>query len=216
REQIGERDNDGVGVALLALDVEKAFGSRAAGLIDDDERLRGKLVLLSDAGDEPRHLVGAAARAGRHDDLNRFRRLPRRHLRDRRPREEGEPCESTNGPRPAKSHMRPLLRRAWARHIVRNYRRLAPGDQEHPWPNRHGRARRRARPSHRSRIVYFPAPSFQNGMTPGISHLFHISSTLAWKYPRSSSVKWANRPCLSRYSRTGFRGRPSTMALVLP
>ena len=28
---------------------------------------------------------------------------------------------------------------------------------------------------------YFPAFSFQKGITPGISHLVHISSTFAWK-----------------------------------
>src|SRR5712692_2105586 len=60
------------------------------------------------------------------------------------------------------------------------------------------------------------ASSRRNGTTAGISHFSHISSTFFWKYSRSSSMKWAKRPCLSRYSRTGFRARPSTIALVLP
>jgi hypothetical protein len=33
----------------------------------------------------------------------------------------------------------------------------------------------------RAERSYLPGRSFQNGMTPGISHLFHISSTFAWK-----------------------------------
>ena len=38
---------------------------------------RGReLVLLGDAGDEAGHLVGAAARAGRDDELDRLGRLP--------------------------------------------------------------------------------------------------------------------------------------------
>ena len=44
-----------------------------------------------------------------------------------------------------------------------------------------------------------------NGITPGMSHFSHISSIFAWKYSKSSSMKWAKRPCLCRYSRTGLR-----------
>jgi hypothetical protein len=49
------------------------------------------------------------------------------------------------------------------------------------------------------------AGALRNDTTPGISQFSHISSTLAWKYARSSSVKCAKRPCFRRYSRTGFR-----------
>src|SRR2546422_339879 len=56
----------------------------------------------------------------------------------------------------------------------------------------------------------------RKGTTAGISHFSHISSTFFWKYSRSSSVKCAKRPCFKRYSRTGLRSRPSTIALVLP
>src|SRR5881628_2864479 len=45
----------------------------------------------------------------------------------------------------------------------------------------------------------------RNGTTAGISHFSHISLTFFWKYSRSSSMKWAKRPCFRRYSRTGLR-----------
>src|SRR3989441_9749641 len=56
REEVGERDDQGVGVALLSLDVEEALGAGAAGLVDDDERSWRELVLLGDARDQARHL----------------------------------------------------------------------------------------------------------------------------------------------------------------
>src|SRR5207249_4269094 len=40
-----------------------------------------------------------------------------------------------------------------------------------------------------SRAGMAVSASFRNGMTPGISHFSHISSTLLWKYSKSSSVK---------------------------
>src|SRR2546426_4501568 len=76
REEVGERDDQGVGVALLSLDVEEALGAGAAGLVDDDERSWRELVLLGDARDQARHLVSPAPRPGGHDELDRFRRLP--------------------------------------------------------------------------------------------------------------------------------------------
>src|SRR5439155_25341290 len=74
--EVGERDDQGVGVALLSLDVEEALGAGAAGLVDDDERSWRELVLLGDARDQARHLVSPAPRPGGHDELDRFRRLP--------------------------------------------------------------------------------------------------------------------------------------------
>src|SRR5207245_8976617 len=76
REQIRERDDDRVVVALLALDVEEALRASAAGLVHDDDRAGRELVLLGDAGDQARHLVGATAGPGGHDELDRLRRLP--------------------------------------------------------------------------------------------------------------------------------------------
>ena len=61
-EKVGERDDDGVGVALFALDLEEAFGARPARLVYGDQGTRRELVLLGDSRDQPGHLVGAAAR----------------------------------------------------------------------------------------------------------------------------------------------------------
>jgi hypothetical protein len=49
----------------------------AARLVDDDQRLLHQLVLDDDALDQARHLVGTAAGAGGHDELDRFAGLPR-------------------------------------------------------------------------------------------------------------------------------------------
>src|SRR5882724_1963775 len=70
-EQVRERDDDRVRVTFLLLDVEEALGARAARLVDRDERLRRKLVLLGDAADQPRHLIRASARSGGDDELDR-------------------------------------------------------------------------------------------------------------------------------------------------
>src|SRR4029077_589803 len=40
--------------------------------------------------------------------------------------------------------------------------------------------------------------SLLKGITPGISHLVHMSSILLWKYSMSSFVKWAKRPCFNK------------------
>jgi hypothetical protein len=63
-EQVGQRDDDLVRIALGALDVEEALGAGAAGLVDDDQRLLHQLVLDDDALHQARHLVGAATGAG--------------------------------------------------------------------------------------------------------------------------------------------------------
>ena len=66
------------GLPFERLHVEKAFAAGAAGLVDDDHRLLHQVVLGDDALDDARHLVGAAAGAGRHDEFHRPRRLPGR------------------------------------------------------------------------------------------------------------------------------------------
>ena len=58
-------------------DVEEALGAGAAGFVDDDERLRHQVMLLHNALDHAGHLIGAAAGAGRDDEFDRARRLPR-------------------------------------------------------------------------------------------------------------------------------------------
>ena len=58
------------GLSLRALDVEEALAAGAAGLVDHHHRLLHQIVLGDDALDGARHLVGAAAGAGRHDDLD--------------------------------------------------------------------------------------------------------------------------------------------------
>src|SRR6185312_1324397 len=77
REQVRQRDDDLVGIALRALHVEEAFGAGAAGLVDDDHRLLHQVVLGDDALQEARHLVGAASGAGRDDERDRLGGLPR-------------------------------------------------------------------------------------------------------------------------------------------
>ena len=80
------------------LDLEEAFGAGAAALVDGDHRLLHQVVLGDDALDEARHLVGAAAGAGRDDELHGLGRLPacaaagrRRQARQRRQRH-GSQC----------------------------------------------------------------------------------------------------------------------------
>ena len=85
-EQVGQRDDDLVRVALGVLDFEEALGAGAARLVDDDQRLLHQLVLDDDALDQAGHLVGAAAGAGGHHELDRLGRFPCR-LRGRCERE---------------------------------------------------------------------------------------------------------------------------------
>ena len=172
REQIGQRDDDGVGVTLLALDVQEALRPGAARLVDDDERFGRKLVLLGDARDEPRHLVGATARPRRDHELDGLGRLPRhRRLSHRQDDQRNEHArEPSPEPSPETS---PLTLHA----VVLPVSGLVEG-----WCQK-----TRARPRSAGLALaarandYFPAFSFQKGITPGISHLSHISSTFAWK-----------------------------------
>src|SRR5882724_7388452 len=66
-EKVGERDDDGMGVALFALDLEEAFCARSARLIYGDQRTRREFMLLGDSRDQPSHLIGTAAGASRDD-----------------------------------------------------------------------------------------------------------------------------------------------------
>ena len=85
-------------IALGALDLEKAFGTGAAGFVDHDQRLFHQLVLDDDALNQPRHLVGASAGTGRHHELDWLGRLPgrvrwrgHRHHRRRERRSRSQP-----------------------------------------------------------------------------------------------------------------------------
>ena len=69
-EQVGQRDDELVRVAARGLHVHQPFDARLAGLVDDVDRLRRQLVLGHQLLDQPRHLVGAAAGAGRHHQLD--------------------------------------------------------------------------------------------------------------------------------------------------
>ena len=95
-EQVGQRDDDLVRVALGALHFEEALGTGAARLVHDDQRLLHQLVLDDDALDQACHLVGAAAGTRGHHELDGFRRLPgrlrRRCEREHRRAEQG--CKS--------------------------------------------------------------------------------------------------------------------------
>jgi hypothetical protein len=76
RKEIRQRDDDLVRVALRLLYGEKTLGAGATRLVHRDQRLLHQIVLGDDALNQPRHLVGAAAGAGRNYELDRFGRLP--------------------------------------------------------------------------------------------------------------------------------------------
>jgi hypothetical protein len=67
---------ESVMIAARCLEVEEAFAAGAARLVDDDHRLLHQTVLGDDALDRPRHLIGAAAGAGRNDELDGPHRFP--------------------------------------------------------------------------------------------------------------------------------------------
>ena len=211
REEVGQGDDDRVGVALLALDVEEALRARAARLVHDDERPRRELVLLGDARDQARHLVGAAAGARRDHELDRAWSAPRP------PRAGGPPSRTSARPATSRRHRSTSP-------CEPPRRRGCDGSTSRRSGSRYGAARRLAgsglrRPvsSPASRSVGYRArrPS-GTGSRPGSPTCPTSRRPWPGSTSRSSSVKWAKRPCLSRYSRTGLRGRPSTMALVLP
>src|SRR5205807_8508140 len=217
REEVRQGDDDRVGLTLLALDVQEALGAGSARLVDDDERARRELVLFGDAGDQPRHLVGATAGPGGHHELDRLGRLPGdggRGSRDQQREEKGDDCVELHcsllcsGPGPESM--------SYGIRIEHVYKGPGPVVRARPYRLRAPR-RSHGRSGHYfADSAAFVASRRRNGTTAGISHFSHISSTFAWKYARSSSTKWANRPCFRRYSRTGLRARPSIIALVLP
>src|SRR5919106_3835005 len=65
-----------MGIAGVSLDVEEAFSAGAPGLVDHANRLAHRVVLLDDALNHARHLVGPAARACGDDELDRLRGFP--------------------------------------------------------------------------------------------------------------------------------------------
>src|SRR5262249_2376991 len=174
----------------------------------EEEGRGGELVVFGDAGDEPGHLSGAPSRAGGDDEFDRFGRLPCRDGRGRR-RHQRHQNQTQPGreSRALSLHRNSLLETA-------SSNKAGPDAPSRPAPSLVmdvGIAS-----AYFPSTAALPASRRRNAIRAGISHFCHISSTLAWKYPRSSSVKWAKRPCLRRYSRTGLRARPSTRALVLP
>ena len=84
-EQVRQRDDDLVRISGRRLHVEEAFAAGAARLVDHDHRLLHQIVLGDDALDRARHLIGAAAGAGRNDEFDRARRLPGRGRGNRDP-----------------------------------------------------------------------------------------------------------------------------------
>src|SRR5262252_270360 len=78
REQVRQGDDKDVGVSVLALDVEKAFGASAPRLINGDKWLRRQVMLANERSDEPRHHIRTAARASRDDQFHRFLGFPGR------------------------------------------------------------------------------------------------------------------------------------------
>src|SRR5262249_10543823 len=71
------RDDQLVRITARALHVEEAFAAGTARLVDHHHRGGHQVVLGDDALDHTGHLVGAAAGAGRNNELDRPRRLPR-------------------------------------------------------------------------------------------------------------------------------------------
>jgi hypothetical protein len=61
---------------FAVLDVQEPFGARAAALVDHHHRRLHELVLRHDALNQSRHLVCAAAGAGRDNELNGLCRFP--------------------------------------------------------------------------------------------------------------------------------------------
>src|SRR5215831_5447376 len=67
-----------MGISVLALDVEKAFGASAPRLIDGDKRLWRQVMLANEGSDEPRHHIRTTARASRDDQFYWFLGFPGR------------------------------------------------------------------------------------------------------------------------------------------
>ena len=79
-EQVRQGDDNDVGVSVLALDIEKAFGPSPPRLIDGDKWLRRQVMLAHEGSDEPRHHIRTTARASRDDQFHRFLGFPGRDV----------------------------------------------------------------------------------------------------------------------------------------
>jgi len=77
-EEVRQRDDDLVLFAVGGLHFKEAFGARTTRFVDDDHRLVHQRMLLDNALKHPGHLIGAAAAAGRHDELDSLGRRPLR------------------------------------------------------------------------------------------------------------------------------------------
>jgi hypothetical protein len=75
-EQVRQRDDDLVRLALGALHVEESLGAGPAGLVDHHHRLLHEIVLGDDGLHCARHLVGPTTGARRDDELDGLGRLP--------------------------------------------------------------------------------------------------------------------------------------------
>src|SRR5262245_54740981 len=78
REQVRQGDDNDVRVSVLALDVEKAFGTSAPRLVNGDKWLRRQVILANEGSDEPRHHIRTTARASRDDQFHWFFGFPGR------------------------------------------------------------------------------------------------------------------------------------------
>ena len=75
-EQVGQRDDDFVRIALVTLHVQKAFSASTTGFVDDDDGLRGELVFGCNALNKAGHLVCSAAGASGHGEFDGLGGLP--------------------------------------------------------------------------------------------------------------------------------------------
>src|SRR5262249_49953397 len=147
REEIRQRDDQRVRVTLFPLHVEEAFRAGAARLIDHYQWPRRELLLVGDASDEARHLIGAAPGAARNDEPDRLGGLPRGECRRGRRTEQEQSSERCHEPSPMTSHVSLSFRVEWVR----------PSKQTRAKPCSAGLG-----PMSRAN-AYFPCLSFQNG-----------------------------------------------------
>ncbi len=77
-------------VTLLALQIDERLGARAARLVDGRDGYRRHVVLRDDALHQAHGLVGAAALAGHHDELDGLLGLPLGRCRRRHPHGDGD------------------------------------------------------------------------------------------------------------------------------
>ena len=75
-EQVGQRDDDFVRIALVSLDIQKTFSACATGFIHHDDGLGGEFIFGCNALDKSGHLVCATAGAGGDDEFDGLGGLP--------------------------------------------------------------------------------------------------------------------------------------------